>query len=804
MNIACRHCGALHWEAERLQHSPRSRPEFGICCNSGKVQIPSLPDPPPALRDLFTGTHRQAVEFRNNIRQYNSTFAFTSLRTEIDEEINNTGGRTPWVFRINGDLYHRGGTLVARAGERPRYAQLYVYDPRMALEARAHRNSNLRQDTLRLLQDILNKHHQYAPLYRFAYEWLQNHGQAGDASEDVTIRLTVDPSRDRRRYNLPTADDVAVILPGQEPTGDYRDILLRTRAGPLQRIHEGHPGYAPLHYPLLFPHGTSGWYRELRQRDPDNPAIELRESLSQTRYYAYRLQYRPEVEFSTILHGGRLFQEYIVDAWAASEQERLRFLSQNQGQLRASLYSGLEDALRGGQDVDLADLGQIVVLPSSYTGSPRHMQQLFQDSMAIARYFKKVDLFLTMTANPNWEEVTRELLPGQSASDRPDLVARVFQMKKKALLQEILKDGIFGHAVAHVYTIEFQKRGLPHMHLLIFLDRQDKLLDPAAVDSAIRATWPDPKTEPELFEAVKSCMVHGPCGELDRTAVCMENGRCRKNFPKPFQDGTSLEHEGYPLYHRPDDGRAYEVRGHFLDNRWIVPYNPYLLARYQCHINVECSVTFASLKYINKYIHKGHDRGTLQVSIRDEIKDFIDSRYVTAPEGVWRLLHFELHGQSPTVVRLQVHLPGQHLVVFDPQEDPERVRARAANERTMLTAFFEANRDGSGVSDIARRYTYQEFPQHFVWKEREKKWAVRQRGFALGRMYFISPNAGPRYYLRMLLTVVRGPTSFEALRIVNGHIYCTDQSLAARHASHGPPPSLILAAVTRHHGVRRL
>ncbi|EIW59200.1 uncharacterized protein TRAVEDRAFT_121299, partial [Trametes versicolor FP-101664 SS1] len=107
-----------------------------------------------------------------------------------------------------------------------------------------------------------------------------------------------------------------------------------------------------------------------------------------------------------------------------------------------------------------------------------------------------------MTANPRWPEVERELLPGQTPSDRPDLIARVFQMKKKALLHDILKNGIFGRVVAHIYTIEFQKRGLPHMHLLIFLDRRDKLLDPASVDTLIRATWPDPQTEPLLFEAV--------------------------------------------------------------------------------------------------------------------------------------------------------------------------------------------------------------------------------------------------------------------------------------------------------------
>jgi hypothetical protein len=51
--------------------------------------------------------------------------------------------------------------------------------------------------------------------------------------------------------------------------------------------------------------------------------------------------------------------------------------------------------------------------------------------MAIARHFKKIDIFLTMTANPNWPEIKRELLYGQTATDRPDLVSRVFQLKKK-------------------------------------------------------------------------------------------------------------------------------------------------------------------------------------------------------------------------------------------------------------------------------------------------------------------------------------------------------------------------------------
>ena len=222
------------------------------------------------------------------------------------------------------------------------------------------------------------------------------------------------------------------------------------------------------------------------------------------------------------------------------------------------------------------------------------MHGIFQDSMAIARYFQKINLFITVTANPHWEEVQRELLPGQEPSDRPELMARVFQLKKEALLRDILKNGIFGRTVAKIFTIKFQKRGLPHMHLLIFLDEEHKLHSISAVDSCIRAYWPDPETEPQLFKIVKEVMVHGPCGSANLRAPCNdEKGRCTKKYPRPFQDGTRMDEEGYPVYHRPDDGRKYVVRGANVHNGYIVPHNPYLSVKYQCHINVECAVRYA-------------------------------------------------------------------------------------------------------------------------------------------------------------------------------------------------------------------
>jgi hypothetical protein len=122
---------------------------------------------------------------------------------------------------------------------------------------------------------------------------------------------------------------------------------------------------------------------------------------------------------------------------------------------------------------------------------------------------------------------------------------------------------------------------------------------------------------------------------------------------------------------------------------------------------------------------------------------------------------------------VQVHLPGQHLVTFNPGEDPQEVLQRAGNEQTRLTAFFDANADDGNTGILAREYTYQEFPQKFTWKNDQKRWAVHQKGFALGRMYFVPPTAGKRFYLRTLLTVVKGPKSFADLRTYSGVVHPT-------------------------------
>lgn len=113
------------------------------------------------------------------------------------------------------------------------------------------------------------------------------------------------------------------------------------------------------------------------------------------------------------------------------------------------------------------------------------------------------------------------------------------------------------------------------------------------------------------------------------------------------------------------------------------------------------------------------------------------------------------------------------MVLFDPNETHASILERARDERTTLTEFFKVNADRSAIGALARQVTYQDFPQHFVWNRARKKWTVRREGWALGRMYWVSPLAGERFYLRTLLTMVKGATSFEDLRTVNGILYPT-------------------------------
>ena len=147
----------------------------------------------------------------------------------------------------------------------------------------------------------------------------------------------------------------------------------------------------------------------------------------------------------------------------------------------------------------------------------------------------------------------------------------------------------------------------------------------------------------------------------------MVDGKCSKKFPKEFCEETTVEEDGYPKYARPNNGQEFtDSRGNVFDNRHVVPHNAYLTVKYECHINVEVCASVKAVKYIHKYIFKGYDSTTLLVSNeRDEVKEYLDSRYISAIESCWHIFEFSMHAEDPTVYRLPVHLPDQQMVYFN-------------------------------------------------------------------------------------------------------------------------------------------
>ena len=787
MNIECENCGARHWITEAIAGSNQC---FESCCKQGDAMLEYLRMPPPFLRALLGGDDPQARSFRQNIRAYNSALAFTSVSYTKDTRTDLSRGLH--CFQIHGELFHYQGPLVPGSQEAPAFAQLFFYDPDHATNLRLQHRPLLNRTILHGLHNMLTDCNPFVQIYKTARERLAAQTGHFRILLNPQMRLILQSGADRRRENLPTATELAGILPDEFTDESRRDILLAVRepdrnGSQLHRIAVTHAAYMPLHYVLLFPYGEYGWHYELYLRNTRRTRQRTR--FEQRPFYRFRLHTRDR-EYSTLFWAGRLFQQYVIDAFVACETTALDWLRGHQNKIRADIYNGLTDTLIR-EDVSPANLGRRYVLPSSFTGGDRFMQQLFQDSMAIVRYFGKPTFFITFTANPRWPEITRHLNPGQQPTDRPDLIARVFRLKIQELLAD-LRNGLFGKYAGHVYTIEYQKRGLPHMHLLLFLDQSVKFDTPERVDEVVCAEIPDPSWDPtgELRELVTANMVHGPCGDDNPQAPCMVRKHphgpllCSKRFPKPFAEHTLIHEDGYPEYCRRDDGKTFTVRKPgcrdlqvVRDNRWVVPYSPYLLQKFRSHINIEVCASVQAIKYIHKYVYKGADRTTVAVTAaEDEITRYIHARYISPCEAIWRLFEFPTHQEWPPVQHLAVHLEGEQAVYFPDDISPSALAAKTAAARSTLMGFFEYN----ATHEDSRQYLYSEFPAYFTWDPRIRAWKPRQRGRGkgrrIGRMYHCSPISGERYYLRLLLTVVRGPRSFTDLYFFNDIRYPTYQA----------------------------
>jgi hypothetical protein len=340
-------------------------------------------------------------------------------------------------------------------------------------------------------------------------------------------------------------------------------------------------------------------------------------------------------------------------------------------------------------------------------------------------------------------------------------------------MELIVNKHVFGECVGHVYVVEFQKRGFPHAHIVVFLAARHRALDPAVIDQVVRADIPDPVSEPRLHRAVITHMIHGPCAVPDpapqsarpvrqgvvqhapsqqrrhvRRGVtwvppwlrdpllrpllpvldqpCQQDhpGTCSKCFPKDFQEETMTDPDsGYPLYRRQRHGHTGTTpgpRGKPVDSSWVVPYNPYLLLLLDAHCNVEICAGIKAVKYLFKYMLKGSDH--INVTLQHEQKD--DEKASGADEArdeVQDYLSARYLTPPEAMWRLfsfsiqkNSHTITRLAVHLEGQqtmffEAGTEQHAVEANRQTRLTAWFELNKK----DPAARQYLYPDIPKHY-------------------------------------------------------------------------------------------
>ncbi|XP_020251083.1 uncharacterized protein LOC109828514, partial [Asparagus officinalis] len=268
------------------------------------------------------------------------------------------------------------------------------------------------------------------------------------------------------------------------------------------------------------------------------------------------------------------------------------------------------------------------------------------------------------------------------------------------------------------------KRGLPHAHILLWLDPNSKYPDSDAINKIISAEIPDRETDPVGYAAVGQYMMHGPCGIFNTSSPCMRKGNCSKHFPKKYVNETVIDESGFAVYRRRNDNNRWvDKNGTKLDNAYVGPDH--------------ASISLRS--------HKSSSSGSNNHEKTDEIQYYLDYRYISTLETIWRIYGFDIHYRILAVERLPFHLPDQQPMIFKDSDDLNEIIDNINAKKSKFIRCMEANK----LYDESKTLTCSEFPSHFVWLADEKQRKIREKGRSIGRVVYSHPTSGERFYLRL-------------------------------------------------------
>lgn len=380
--------------------------------------------------------------------------------------------------------------------------------------------------------------------------------------------------------------------------------------------------------------------------------------ITQWNCYSYRFHIRFN-QFDAIHHIIRLFQEFIVDVYVQIEQKWLQFIHFNQKKLCVDLYQSFTDMII--HDANFNNIDSFKILSFTFVDNFRQMWQLYHNVIIIIHSYDKSNLFIIITYNFQWIELFSTTFSDQTAQDRFELIVRLFKLKLNVLLYEFIDLHVFNNVVVYVYTIEFQKRNLSHVHILLIFEQKRKFWMSDIIDHMICAEISDKNVYFELYEIIVSYILHESCEKFKSTSFCMINEKYNKKYLKTYIDQILINEDEYSLYWWQNDDIIVFKNKYEFNNHDIISYNKYFFVRYNCHINVKIITFISTIKYFYKYVYKDHDRTFISIErneneIIDEFKKYLNAHYMSSLKICWKIFRFSLHHHQLYVIKLQFHL----------------------------------------------------------------------------------------------------------------------------------------------------
>ncbi|KAL6535905.1 hypothetical protein OROHE_012749 [Orobanche hederae] len=283
--------------------------------------------------------------FRNNVRVYNSIFSFTPTGGIVDHNINQ--GRGPYCYRITRQNIHLLSSLLPNE-RAPKFCQLYIYDTENEVDNRIgalYGESNLDPNIIDGLMKMIDENNELAKSFQMAQDRFHECGL-----EELKLIFIPSRSVSRRPNHIGPSNEVRALLVGafdDHTCAVEHDIVVQSKEGSLHRVYETNKFFMALQYPLIFPHGESGFHLEIPYNTMDAHRKKKRAYVTMREWYSYDLMFRPLQGYTRRL-GGCLYQKYMVDAYCAIEQYRLNWIQEHQETLRTNLYKSVRDAISRG------------------------------------------------------------------------------------------------------------------------------------------------------------------------------------------------------------------------------------------------------------------------------------------------------------------------------------------------------------------------------------------------------------------------------------------------------------------------